>query len=275
MKNVVGVDLGGTNVRAGLVSGQKLIKMAESHLGPGKNREQVLAQLYNVIEQVIDKNTLAIGVGVPSVVDTEKGIVYDAVNIPSWKKVPLKKLMEERYGIPVKVNNDANCFVMGEKFFGKGKSAKNLVGLIIGTGLGAGIIINNKLYEGSNCGAGEFGMIPFKDDILETYCSGQYFLKYYKVAGIDLFEKNDKRAAKIFTGFGKNIAEAIKIILYCYDPEIIILGGSVSKSYPLFKTAMLKGLADFAYSRTIKNLKIYVSGLKYPGVLGAAGLVQA
>lgn len=163
---------------------------------------------------------------------------------------------------------------MGEKYFGKGRGAKNLVGLIIGTGLGAGIIINDKLYEGSNCGAGEFGMIPFKDDILETYCSGQYFRKFYNVSGIDLYKKNNKQTSRIFAGFGKNIAEAIKIILYSYDPEIIILGGSVSKSYPLFRTAMLEGLADFAYSRTIKNLKIYVSGLKYPGVLGAAGLVR-
>ena len=273
MKNVIGVDLGGTNVRAGLVAGSKLVKMAELQLGPVKNRDQVLGLVYNVIEQVIDKNTIAIGVGVPSVVDTIKGIVYDVVNISSWKRVPLKKLLEDRYCIPVKINNDANCFVMGEKFFGKGRRAKNLVGLIIGTGLGAGIIINGKLYEGSNCGAGEFGMIPFKDSVLETYCSGQFFQKFYNIPGSNLYKKTDKQAAKIFSEFGKYIAEAIKIILYSYDPEIIIFGGSVSKSYLRFRVSMMKGLSDFAYKRAIKNLKIYVSQLKYPGVLGAAGLV--
>ncbi len=274
MRNIIGVDLGGTNVRAGLVSGSSLVKKSASRLDSDKNKRKVLEQVYNVIEQVIDKNTGAIGVGVPSIVDTAKGIVYDVVNIPSWKKIPLKELLEDKFNLPVKINNDANCFVMAEKYFGKGKNAKNIVGLILGTGLGAGIIIDNKLYEGINCGAGEFGMIPFKDDILETYCSGQFFQKFYNVSGIDIFRIDKRKRSKIFTKFGKNIAEAVKIILYSYDPEIIILGGSVSKSYPLFKSSMLEGLKNFAYSRTIRNLKIYVSNLKYPGVLGAAGLVR-
>lgn len=274
MKNVIGVDLGGTNVRAGLISGLKLIKLAESPLGSAADKDEILGVVYSVIDKIIDKNTVAVGAGVPSVVDTKKGIVYDVMNIPSWKKVPLKKLLERRYGIPVKVNNDANCFVMAEKYFGKGKRAKNIVGLIIGTGLGAGIIIDNRLYEGSNCGSGEFGMIPYRDDILETYCSGQFFRKFYNADGSDLFKKNDKRSAKIFTEFGKNMAEAIKIILYSYDPEVIILGGSVSKSYPLFKSAMLEGLSGFAYTRTLRKLKIFVSQMKYPGVLGAAALVS-
>lgn len=273
MKSVIGVDLGGTNVRAGLVSGSKLTKLSESSLDPFKGKNKVLEQLYNVIEKVIDKNTEAIGVGVPSVVDTRKGIVYDVVNIPSWKRVPLKNVLENRFGLPVKINNDANCFVMGEKYFGKGRNAKDIVGLIIGTGLGAGIIIDNKLYEGSNCGAGEFGMIPFKDDILETYCSGQFFKKYYNISGSELSRMNDKKSVKIFTEFGKNMAEAIKIILYSFDPEIIILGGSVSHSYPFFKAAMLEGLKTFAYSRTVGRIKIYNSTLKYSGVLGSAALV--
>lgn len=275
MKNVIGVDLGGTNVRAGLVSGSVLTKTAKAALSSAKSADEVLHLIYNVIDKIIDKNTAAIGAGVPSVVDTNKGIVYDVVNIPSWKRVPLKTLLEERYSIPVKINNDANCFVMGEKCFGKGRQVKNLVGLIIGTGLGAGIIINDELYEGHNCGAGEFGMIPFKDDVLETYCSGQFFRKFYNVSGIDLCQIKDKRTLAIFSEFGKNIAEAVKIIVYSYDPQTIILGGSVSKSYPLFKTSMLDGMKDFAYRRTIKNLKLYVSRLNYPGILGAAGLVYS
>lgn len=273
MKKVIGIDLGGTNVRAGQVAGSKLLKMSESALGQVKKREQVLKQIYNVIDELIDKDTRAIGAGVPGVVDVKRGIVYDVVNIPSWKKVPLKKLLEDKYSLPVKINNDANCFVIAEKVFGQGKNIKNLVGLIIGTGLGAGLILNDKLYEGANCGAGEFGMIPFRDDILETYCSGQFFNKFYNISGEELCKKEDKRTLKIFTEFGVNMAEAIKIILYSYDPGMIILGGSVSQSYQLFKEAMLKGVNDFAYSQAIKKLRISVSRLRYPGVLGAAGLV--
>src|SRR5690606_24955530 len=112
---------------------------------------------------------------VPSVVDVDKGIVYDVQNIPSWKEVPLKAIMEERYGVPVQVNNDANCFALGEKYFGQGRDSKAFIGLTLGTGLGAGIILNDKLYAGPNCGAGEFGMVPYLDYHYEYYASGQFF----------------------------------------------------------------------------------------------------
>src|SRR6202000_2139089 len=120
--------------------------------------EEVLDDITGVIDKLLekDKDISAIGIGVPSVVDVEEGIVYDVQYIPSWKEVPLKKFLEARYKKPVFVNNDANCFAVGEYHFGKGKGVSCMVGLTIGTGLGGGIIINNKLFAGYNCGAGEF-----------------------------------------------------------------------------------------------------------------------
>ena len=120
----------------------------------------------------------AIGIGVPSVVDTHTGIVYDVQNIPSWKEVAIAQKMQELYKLPVLVNNDANCFALGEYHFGKGKGTKSMVGVTIGTGIGAGIIINGKLYCGPNCGAGEFGMIGYLDKVVEYYASGQFFKLY-------------------------------------------------------------------------------------------------
>jgi glucokinase len=273
MSKVIGVDLGASNVRAGVVSGSSLKRVARTPLGKNKEKDEVLGLIYSLIDKIIDPEVKGIGVGVPSVVDTAKGIVYNVINIPSWKKVYLKKLLEDRYKIPVKINNDANCFVLGEKYFGKGKSSVNLIGLTIGTGLGAGIIINNKLYEGVNCGAGEFGMIPFKDDVIETYCSGQFFDKCYNLSAAQLLKsKNNTRVNEAFSMFGKNLAEAIKIIMYSYDPGKIILGGSVSNSFPLFSESMWNGIKTFPYKPTLRNLKIEVSGLKYPGILGAAAL---
>jgi glucokinase len=273
MSKVIGVDLGASNVRAGVVSGSSLKRVARTPLGKNKEKDEVLGLIYSMIDKIIDPDVKGIGVGVPSVVDTAKGIVYNVINIPSWKKVYLKKLLEDRYKIPVKINNDANCFVLGEKYFGKGKSSVNLIGLTIGTGLGAGIIINNKLYEGVNCGAGEFGMIPFKDDVIETYCSGQFFDKCYNLSAAQLLKsKNNTRVNEAFSMFGKNLAEAIKIIMYSYDPGKIILGGSVSNSFPLFSESMWNGIKTFPYKPTLRNLKIEVSDLKYPGILGAAAL---
>jgi glucokinase len=178
--------------------------------------------------------------------------------------------------VPVYVNNDANCFAVGEKVFGKGKDYQNMVGLIIGTGLGAGLIINNKLYAGRNCGAGEFGMIPWKEGILEDYCSGQFFKTTCNSPGEQLFHEalqGNIRAKEVFAEFGRNLGNAIGIILLTIDPEIVILGGSVSKSFAFFRDAMWDSLSSFPYPRTLRQLRIEVSEVDNVAILGAAALL--
>ena len=211
----------------------------------------------------------------PSVVDVEKGIVYDVQNIPSWKEVHLKQVLEERFMVPVYLNNDANCFAVGEKYFGKGKDYDNLIGLIVGTGMAGGIIIQNRLYNGYNCGSGEFGMMPYLDHNYEYYCSGQFFAKQHGTTGEKLFQeamKGEVQALKLFDEFGFHFGNAVTAILYALDPEIIILGGSVSKAYVFYKNAFWKRLQDFAYSPTIGRLTIEVSENPNIPVLGAAAL---
>lgn len=272
---ILGIDLGGTNLRIGKIENLQLKKVMASPIKTNGTESEILNDIFRLIDQIIDSNISGIGIGVPSVVDIEKGIVYDFINIPSWKEVHLKKILEERYKIPVYINNDANCFAVGEKYFGKAKNYKNVVGLIIGTGLGAGIIFDEKLYSGTNCGAGEFGMIPYKDSVLENYCSGQFFKNKYNISGEELLTKakvEEENALKIFSEFGSHLGNAIKIILYSVDPEVIILGGSVSKSFEFFKDKMWEVVNTFAYSQSLKNLKIEVSELDQVAILGAAAL---
>ena len=275
IKNMIGVDLGGTNVRAGKIANDKIIRLTKAPT-PGKgNVEEVFDKICSVIDGCFDASITSIGVGVPSVVDVEKGIVYDVVNIPSWKVVPLKEMLEKRYHVPVYVNNDANCFVVGEKYFGKAKSFKNIVGVTLGTGLGCGLIFNGKLYEGSNCGAGEFGNVPYLQHNVEYYCSGQFFTDEKKVSAIDLFQKaqkGDPNALQLFDEYGFHLGVVLKSILYSYDPEIIILGGSVSQSFEFFKDAMFHALQDFAFSNVLANIKIDVSDLENSAIYGAAAL---
>jgi len=147
---VMGVDLGATNIRAALVNGENLSPIKSSRINSEGSEQEVLKNVFDLVDQVIDKNVEAIGMGVPSVVDIKTGVVYDVIYIPSWKEVPLKKWMEDRYGVPVYVNNDANCFALGEHYFGKGRGVDSMIGLAIGTGMGAGIIINHKLYACPN-----------------------------------------------------------------------------------------------------------------------------
>jgi glucokinase len=272
---VLGIDLGGTNLRVGLVENGKIIHVEEMSVNKAEDEQGVLNCIFELIDNFRNEGISGIGIGVPSVVDPEKGIVYDVQNIPAWKEVHLKELLEEKYKLPVYVNNDANCFAAGEKHFGKSKNYTNSIGLILGTGLGAGLIINNKLYSGTNCGAGEFGMLPYKDKNYEAYCSGQFFEWKYKTDGSTLYklaEAGDIEALGRFSELGNHIGEVIKVIVYSVDPEIIVLGGSVSKSYRFFQKPMWKSLESFSYPKSIAKLKIEVSQIEQVAILGASAL---
>jgi glucokinase len=274
-QKIIGIDLGGTNVRVGLVEDNKLRNISSVSIHAEGDAEQVMGELFDLVDRSMVPAVEAIGIGVPSVVDTEKGIVYDVQNIPSWKEVHLKEAMEERYHRPVLVNNDANCFALGEKYFGKSQNVHSLVGVIIGTGLAAGIIIDDHLYAGSNCGAGEFGMVDYRDRYYEYYASGQFFQNVHNMKGERAYRKAQKGgqcALAMFDELGEHIGNAIKMILYTFDPEQIILGGGVSRAFPYFKRAMWKRIHTFAYHKSLKSLKVEVSELDNTGVLGAAAL---
>jgi len=109
---IIGVDLGATNIRGAVVDGKEISDIISRRIQTKGTEEQVLDDVYSLIDALIDNDVKAIGIGVPSVVDVKLGIVYDVIHIPSWKEVHLKELLETRYRIPVFVNNDANCFAL-------------------------------------------------------------------------------------------------------------------------------------------------------------------
>jgi glucokinase len=272
---VLGIDIGGTNIRVGLVENNVVVRMESLKIKREGSETEIMDDLNIIIGKFVKEKIDGIGIGVPSLVDPEKGIIYDATNIPAWKEVHLKEQLEAKYNIPVYVNNDANCFVMGEKHFGKVKAYSNIVGLIIGTGLGSGLVLNNHLYAGKNCGAGEFGMIPFRDHNFEYYCSGQFFENVHGTTGEEIklrAEHGDTRASEIFTQFGSNLGEVIKVIMLALDPEIFILGGSVSKSFEFFKDAMWESIRKFLYVHSSDKIKVEVSEINHIAILGAAAL---
>ena len=271
----IGIDLGGTNIRGAVVKDNVLSDVISVRVSSSGTEQEVLEELFQLTGQLMHEDVKAIGIGVPSVVDIEKGIVYDVQNIPSWKEVPLKKYLEERYHLPVLVNNDANCFALGEKYFGQGSAYHSFIGLTIGTGMGAGIIIHDKLYAGSNCGAGEFGMVNYLDKYFEFYASGQFFKNVYQADGEEVFHNakgGDREALKMFEELGTHIGNAIKMILYTYDPETIILGGSIKNAFPYYKESMWKEIGSYVYPKSLEKFRIKISSLKNSGVLGAAAL---
>jgi glucokinase len=217
----------------------------------------------------------SIGIGVPGLVDKVEGSVIDVLNIPSWKEVKLASILQDKFQKTVMVENDANCFALGEYFFGEARNCDSLVGFTLGTGMGTGIILNGKIYSGHNGGAGEFGMSEYNGKFLEYFASGQFFKNVYGKEGEELYKdliNGNKEAERIFSEFGVHVGNAIKMILYAIDPEVIVLGGSISKAYPYFEKSMNASLESFAYRKSLDRLKIRPSKLESAGVLGAASL---
>lgn len=274
-QTVIGVDLGGTKVLAARISRGSVVHRSLAEIPREGSQEEVLNVLFKVIDDCMDSTVVAIGCGVPSVVDIEEGVVYDVQNISSWKVVRLKELLQERYHIPVHLNNDANCFALGEYYFGKGRSARSFIGLIVGTGMAAGIIINGKLHNGHNCGAGEFGMIPYLDHYYEYYSSGQFFENVHHTSGkvlFDLAKKGDEQALDIYHQFGHHLGMAIRTILYALDPQTIIMGGSVSQAYSFFEKSMWQSIRTIAFRSIPDRLTIEISDDADIPVKGAAAL---
>jgi glucokinase len=274
-KKAIGIDLGGTHIRGGLVNEDNLSSIFTQRINPQGSVEEVVEELFALTDRLVNHSVQAIGIGVPGLVDTEYGIVYDVVNIPSWKQVPLGQLLQDRYKLPVYINNDANCFALGEFYFGKGRGYNSMIGLTVGTGLGSGIVLNKKLYAGKYGGAGEFGMIDYLDRYYEYYASGQFFKNVYQTDGEIVFKKakdGDQMAIKMYEEMGTHLGNAIKTILYALDVELIILGGSVRHAFPYFSKTMWRQIQTFAFQRAVENLKIEISELENSGILGAAVL---
>ncbi|MDR1938238.1 MAG: ROK family protein, partial [Tannerellaceae bacterium] len=199
------------------------------------------------------------------------------MNIPAWEEVHLKSILEEAFHLPVYVNNDANCFALGEKCFGEGKPFSNMLGVTLGTGVGAGVIINNELYNGSNTGAGEIGCIPYLDQVYEYYCAAAFFTECHHTTGKEAARRahnKDEEALSIWREYGRHLGELMKVILFAYDPEAVILGGSIAGAYPFFAAAMGDSLQSFPYPKSLKRLQIRISSHPDIALLGAAALVK-
>jgi glucokinase len=274
-KNIIGIDLGATNIRGACVNENTLSTIKSQRIRSSGTEQEVLEDVFSLTDQLIDEKVTAIGIGVPSVVDVAEGIVHDAVWIPSWKEVHLKKWMEQRYHVPVYVNNDANCFALGELYFGKARGLDSMVGLTLGTGVGGGVIVNNKLYAGRNCGAGEFGCVEYLDNVYEYYCSGSFFKNVYGLDGEEVFKKakqNDARSLELYKELGVHLGNAVKMVIYTYDPELIVFGGSVRFAYDFFKETMWQRIKTCLFTTSAERLRIEISELENSGILGAAAL---
>lgn len=273
--NVLGIDIGGTSIVGGKIENGRIVGQSKAGTRASEGGDVSLGVLKSVVAELVDGQTRAIGVGVPSVVDRKTGIAYNVQNIAGWDEVDIRGILEREFGLPVFVDNDANCFAFGEKIFGKGREFSNFVGVTLGTGVGSGIISAGRLLPDANCGSGEFGEVRIGGVKFDDWCGSHFFPDETGMSGAELSvlaRKGDAKALKAFEEYGRRLSELIKLIVLVLDPEAVIFGGSIAKSFDFFGDAIRANLADFPYPKSIEKLQILASDSNDSGVLGAASL---
>ncbi len=273
-KVFIGVDIGGTNIIAGRLVNNILVKKVAKSTGAGRPKQMILETLYNAIREIWTNDVLGIGIGVPGFLDVKTGEILQINNIPSFSGLNLIKEVVRTFNVPVFINNDANCFVLGESCFGAGIKYNNIIGITLGTGLGGGILNEGSIISGIFGGAGEFGCIPYLDSNFENYCSGKFFNKY-GTTGKELYPKaktGDVFALNTFREFGKHLGNLIREIMYFIAPEVIIIGGSISKSYSYFNQAILDSFNNLPEKHYRNNINVIKAELTDAAILGAAAL---
>lgn len=257
----IGVDVGGTKIRAGLVLGGKVVTSVRVETEAKKGRAAVLKNIFNAIGKVAVPGTKAIGLGMAGVVDHEKGVYLQGPNLPkSFRNVPISSMVEKKFGLPTMVDNDVHCFTLAEAKLGAGKGCENVVGITFGTGIGGGIVIGGKVYRGRNNAAGEIGhtVIAYGSDVVcgcgrnahfEAYASGSAMSRLYRrTAGKELdalaVERaaiaGDAKAKEVLDVMADALAVGLANVIHTFNPDIVVTGGGLSAVKILWKPVLGK-----------------------------------
>jgi len=309
MKNFIGVDIGATKIIFGLLKNQKIIKKKKI-LTP-KTKKNLIKKLKENLRDLKDFSGLKIdriGIGVPGILDIKKGLILKCPNLRYLDNLPLVKILEKELKIKTSIENDANCFTLAEALLGAGKNENIVFGITLGSGIGGGLIIKSKIYPVRGCKtkeesqnpltsngvyrgafgtAGEIGHQTIKFDgqkcscgnlgCFECYCSAKFFKrKGYSVKELaERAKRDDRNALKIFKEYGKYLGIGLSNVINLIDPDIIVIGGGISKTWPYFLVETKKEIKKRIISLVSKKyIKIEISKLgDLAGVTGA-GLIN-
>ena len=241
-ERVIGVDLGGTKILAGIVDRDGHVERRREHATPVTSEDDLLAGLEEAVEELLDDGIVAVGFGLPSPIDQRTGRAEQAVNIPLDSSVDFRARMSERFGVPVGIENDANSAAYAEFHFGAAREADTMVMLTLGTGCGGGAVLDGQLYRGW----AEFGHIVIVYDGLpcQGTCTGRGHLEPYvtgvaatklaqEVFGppvdahrlVRLANEGEPRAIQILDGIGRHLGAGIGSLVNIFNPELVVIGG--------------------------------------------------
>jgi len=296
----VGIDLGATRIKMALVDRKGRVSHRREVDTPfNAKKSQIIDSLVGNIVYILKtsstnkKDVAGVGIGVPGPVDSKRGFVRYFPNIKGWNNVPLKAILQRRLGLKVVLDNDVNAMTLAEYAFGAGRGAVNLICITLGTGVGGGIIIDGKLYRGSTMCAGEIGHVPINEKgprcncrgmaCLERYVGNRYVLgrarrilgKGITLERIDeLAKEGNKKALGIWKDVGNKLGVALTGAVNLLNPDMIIVGGGVSKAGELILTPMRKTLKARAMKDQAAHVKIVRATLGgNAGIIGASLLV--
>jgi glucokinase len=208
---VIGVDLGGTQLRVAVLQGVQRLSRISVPTGKESAPDYIIPRIYSAIQKALDEadkkleQIVGIGIGVAGPLDSHSGIVFSPPNLSGWNHVPLKTIFEEHYALPIFIENDANVAALGEYMFGAGRECKDMIYLTVSTGIGGGVIVNGQLMEGTSGTAGELGhmTIDWRGEqcncgnigCLESIASGTAIARRAREAmkrGVDFFAADSK-----------------------------------------------------------------------------------
>lgn len=308
MAMTVGIDLGGTNVRAGLCSGETQIvaRIEEPSQAKGKP-EALVDQLVAIVERLRKKAgapVTAVGVGVPGIHDAISGVIHQSPHFPEWRDVPFRDLLRERLDSPVVTDNDANMWALGEARYGAGRGKDQVLCLTLGTGIGGGIILKDGIYHGERGFAGEVGHIVIEANGPPCACGNRGCWELYagaqgiarllaeatadpdraeflqrlgksvmQVSAADVGEAadaGDEFARSVWRRFGRYVGVGLTSLVNVLGIHTVVIGGGLSRSWSHFSDAMLDEFTQRSYREFAKITQIVPARLgDDAGIIGA------
>lgn len=252
MKEYLGIDIGGT--KCAVVRGDARANILEKRIFPTTDRDGTLKQIFAAAADLKTDQTEAIGVSCGGPLDAETGMILGPPNLPGWDRVPITRYLADRFGIPAYLENDANACAVAEWRFGAGNGCRNMIFLTFGTGLGAGLILDGKLFRGA-CGmAGEVGHIRLfsgghtgygKAGSYEGYCSGGGIAQYGLGSAKELASKaraGDCEALAVWERIGENLGRLLAILMDVLNPDVIVIGSIYARAGDLMEPALTRVL---------------------------------
>ena len=298
----IGIDFGGTTIRFALIQETQILsEIVSIPTQDIQTPSQFIQSISDFLNEKKPHQIQSIGIGVPGFVNFETGFIYDLINVSKWENIPLKKELENQLNIPVVIDNDANCMAYAEWKEGLAKGMENFIGITIGTGIGAGIFINNQLVRGHHGMAGEIGQTSIKYEgiagkyqnsgALEKYAGKQaiieYANSYYQKKGkklpqetspknlAEMAENGDKIANEIWQDIGKKIAFSLSNYCWLLNPEAIILGGGIANAGKILLNSIEKNLKKSLHPKLNGNIKITKAKFQEnAGIIGASLLAR-